>query len=391
MPHKRAIIITAVGAGGKTTYLERRAAEFVCRGMRAAVTTTTHIWKPETAKPSGSGAHRDYIFYTAGGTDYAGSLEESGKLSAPPDEVWDFILEEYDAVLVEGDGSHCMPVKIPREGEPVIPENTDEIAVIMGRQAIGRRLDVVCHRFDMEKLPSGIVTDKMLEEIADMFYIRPLKEKYPHARVFYSPSEYEPEHWTDLARLPELPVTAVLLASGFGRRYGGNKLLEDFDGQLLYLRALNHVTRALGKRRTVVVTQYPEIMNAMKAEGITALYNDSAAEGISASIRIGTKESLRREDTEAVIFFAADMPYLPSDEIRRYVHQFLWSGKRYGCMESGPEHIMTNPGAFRLKETSGQLLGLSGDRGAMRIMKQYPHDIYRYQIAETAVLDIDVR
>ena len=60
-------------------------------------------------------------------------------------------------------------------------------------------------------------------------------------------------------------------------------------------------------------------------------------------------------------------------------------------MESMPEHIMTNPGAFRLKETSGQLLGLSGDRGAMRIMKQYPHDIYRYQIAETAVLDIDVR
>ena len=390
MPHKRAIIITAVGAGGKTTYLERRAAEFVCRGMRAAVTTTTHIWKPETSRPSG-GAYREHIFHAAGGVDYAGTLEENGKLSAPPGDVWDFILEEYDAVLVEGDGSHCMPVKIPREGEPVIPENTDEIAVIMGRQAIGRRLDVVCHRFDTEKLPSGIITDKMLEEIADMFYIRPLKEKYPHARVFYSPSEYEPEHWTDLARLPELPVTAVLLASGFGRRYGGNKLLEDFDGQLLYLRALNHVTRALGKRRTVVVTQYPEIMNAMKAEGITALYNDSAAEGISASIRIGTKEALRREDTEAVIFFAADMPYLPSDEIRRYVHQFLWSGKRYGCMESGPEHIMTNPGAFRLKETSGQLLGLSGDRGAMRIMKQYPHDIYRYQIAETAVLDIDVR
>ena len=355
MPHKRAIIITAVGAGGKTTYLERRAAEFVCRGMRAAVTTTTHIWKPETSRPSG-GAYREHIFHAAGGVDYAGTLEENGKLSAPPGDVWDFILEEYDAVLVEGDGSHCMPVS-----------------------------------FDTEKLPSGIVTDKMLEEIADIFYIRPLKEKYPHARVFYSPSEYEPEHWTDLARLPELPVTAVLLASGFGRRYGGNKLLEDFDGQLLYLRALNHVTRALGKRRTVVVTQYPEIMNAMKAEGITALYNDSAAEGISASIRIGTKEALRREDTEAVIFFAADMPYLPSDEIRRYVHQFLWSGKRYGCMESGPEHIMTNPGAFRLKETSGQLLGLSGDRGAMRIMKQYPHDIYRYQIAETAVLDIDVR
>lgn len=105
MPHKRAIIITAVGAGGKTTYLERRAAEFVCRGMRAAVTTTTHIWKPETSRPSG-GAYREHIFHAAGGVDYAGTLEENGKLSAPPGDVWDFILEEYDAVLVEGDGSH---------------------------------------------------------------------------------------------------------------------------------------------------------------------------------------------------------------------------------------------------------------------------------------------
>lgn len=220
-----------------------------------------------------------------------------------------------------------------------------------------------------------------------------------------------------------LPLTAVLLASGFGRRYGGNKLEEGFEGKPLYRCTLDHVTEAVGKEHVVVVTQYRSILEEMEREGIRALHNAEAAEGISASIRIGTREALERTDSEAVIFFAADMPYLPADEIRRFAHQFLWSGKPYGCMEFGPEHTMTNPGAFRLyriqgkrtvdenpeqllkkteggmcpqrngrdiTEGAGQLLALTGDLGAMRIMKQHPQDIYRYQVSEDAVTDIDV-
>ena len=69
MPLGKAIIITAVGAGGKTTYLEHRAEEFVRSGMRAVVTTTTHIWKPEQAEASGSDAYRRCIVRAAGGID----------------------------------------------------------------------------------------------------------------------------------------------------------------------------------------------------------------------------------------------------------------------------------------------------------------------------------
>ena len=125
MPQKKATVITAVGAGGKTTYLEKRAADYVRRGMRAVITTTTHIWKPETAAASTGDAFERYVFHTESGIDYAGTPEESGKLSAPPAEVLDWIIASYDAVLVEGDGSHCMPVKIPGPGEPVIPDGKE--------------------------------------------------------------------------------------------------------------------------------------------------------------------------------------------------------------------------------------------------------------------------
>ena len=42
-----AYVITAVGAGGKTTYLKKRALEYLRQGKRCALTTTTHIWPPD--------------------------------------------------------------------------------------------------------------------------------------------------------------------------------------------------------------------------------------------------------------------------------------------------------------------------------------------------------
>ena len=92
---------------------------------------------------------------------------------------------------------------------------------------------------------------------------------------------------------------------------------------------------------------------------------------------------------DAVMFFAADMPNLPAEEIRLFARQFIDSQKPYGCMEFGKEHTCTNPGVFRLETGAEKLLQLCGDRGAMRIMKQEPWNIYYYQIAPEYAADID--
>ena len=361
-----AYVITAVGAGGKTTYLKHRAEECLRRGLRVAMTTTTHIWDPS------NNIDRNL-------PDYFGTPEASGKLSAPDDETFARICREYDVVLVEGDGSHCMPVKIPGRNEPVIPPGTDEIVVVMGAHAIGRRLDVVCHRYAGSSRER--VTERMLEEIAMTHYIRPLRERYPAAGISYV-----------LSRMPECDdrLIGVLMASGFGRRYGCNKLLDPVAGKPLYRHCLDHLIQALGRENAVVVTQYEEIMEGARSLGIDVVMNDQAMEGISASIRCGTKRALER-GADAVMFFAADMPALPAEEIRRYARQFLESGKSFGCMEFGKEHVCTNPGAFRLEAGAEKLLQLTGDRGAMRIMKQEPWNIYYYQIAPEWAADVDVK
>ena len=391
-----AYIITAVGAGGKTTYLKCRAQEYLRQGKRAAMTTTTHIWAPRVRFPETENAFTENISSenastenaspgnafsekTPPGPDYFGRQEASGKLAPLDEETFARICREYDVVLVEGDGSHCMPVKIPGKNEPVIPPDTDEIVVVMGAHAIGRRLDVVCHRYEGSSRET--VTEQMLEEIAEQYYIRPLRKKYPKAQVRYV-----------LSRMPQRAgrTACVLMASGFGRRYGGNKLLDLFHGKPLYRHCLDHVAEAMGRENAIVVTQYEEIMQQTRALGIAAVWNDQAGEGISASIRLGTKSALAM-GADAVMFFAADMPFLPAVEIRRFARQFSGSGTAFGCMEFGKEHITTNPGAFLLKAEAEKLLQLRGDRGAMRLMKQEPWKVYYYQIAPEYVVDVDVR
>ena len=58
-------------------------------------------------------------------------------------------LNKYaDIVLVEADGAKRLPIKIPREGEPVIPENTDICIVCMGIDAVGKKISEKCFRYE---------------------------------------------------------------------------------------------------------------------------------------------------------------------------------------------------------------------------------------------------
>ena len=244
------------------------------------------------------------------------------------------------------------------------------------------------------------------------------------------------------------------MASGFSRRYGGNKLLEERGGKKLYRHALDHILEAVlpeafdGERdssddstprtegsglydeerdpsaesiiregqpepydtrrevQILVVTQYEEIREEIsrlseelekrteagkRRVSLQPVRNTHAAEGISASIRLGT-EAAMNAGSDAAVFFAADMPALPPAEIRLFLKQFLASGKSFACMESMPGHIPTNPGAFRLTEDNcGKLMKLTGDHGAMKIIKAAPWDAYYYQIGEADVRDIDER
>ena len=104
-----AYIITAVGAGGKTSWLKKRAVEYLRQGKRVVITTTTHIWPPDPGRLL-SGNSISLTQNTVADIDlvdsthdlhYVGTLERFGKLSAPSKKEYDRICRELEQTKPE--------------------------------------------------------------------------------------------------------------------------------------------------------------------------------------------------------------------------------------------------------------------------------------------------
>jgi len=428
---KKAKVIAVAGAGGKSTYIRKESERYAKEGRKVAVLTSTHIYNPRyefgLKKPARMAEEAEGIpddrtpVASIHGVDYYGVPSEQFKLGSVSRETYIFIIRTYDFVFVEADGSRGMPAKVPSPGEPVIPKETDKIVVVMGKQAAGRTVSEVCQHYDPARVswltPDARLSEEDLRRIAREFYCKPLSRTHPDAEfefylgdLFQSGKENRPDQ-----------VTFALMASGFGRRYSEkeDKLFAPVDGKPLFSCVLENMIEAAKLLREDgietgirVVTRYPEIMDFASAkladyENIRFLENVRAEEGITASIHIGTKVACS-EGSGAVIFFAADMPYLDGESIRRFALEFLSSGKSYGCMayrkeQQVPEDgrtvdkvkvVKSVPGAFRLdnrRDNREALLSLSGDHGAMRVMKAAPWETYLFYVSEGKMRDIDIK
>lgn len=403
---RRGKVIAVVGAGGKSTYIDKNSQKLVREGRTVAVTTTTHIYNPcvISGYPSDWDGDEEKPVLRLEGIDYYGIPRDDGKLSPLSPEAFHELCRRYDYIFVEADGSHGMPAKIPFGNEPVIPKETDSVVVVMGRAAVGRSPLAVCQHYSKVNdrwIPENtLLTEDHLRGIAVNYYIRPIRKTHPEAKMSYVLSDmyrfgYDGEV-TD--------ITFVLMASGFGRRYSRekNKLLETYRGEKLFQYALNSMILAAKilrqyhlKLQINVVTRYPEIMDfaaAKRLPYLKAYYNGQAEEGITSSIRIGTRAALAAE-AQTIVFFAADMPFLAPEETARFVREFLCSGKTYGCMAYRDEKEVTKtvPGAFRLTRfgVAGDILSIRGDHGAMKIIRRRPWDTYLYYIERRFVEDID--
>ncbi|MBU6422695.1 MAG: putative selenium-dependent hydroxylase accessory protein YqeC [Chloroflexota bacterium] len=149
-------VVAFVGAGGKTTAMLRLARELRARGKAVAVTTTTRIFAPEER-----GALLDVVGRTTrelrrgvlsalarGDVPVVGrALDPDGKLIGvvPASVAWLAKLPAIDHVLVEADGARGKPFKAPRRGEPVIPAVATLVVIVVGIDAVGRRLRAAAH------------------------------------------------------------------------------------------------------------------------------------------------------------------------------------------------------------------------------------------------------
>lgn len=146
-------VISAVGAGGKTTTLHRLADEFVSAHIPVIVTTTTHIVK-EDSEWFLSGFQEDRIKeqLQKWGQVWVGEPAAEGKLSRLSDSGFDKLLQpefppqKNAAVLIEADGARRLPLKVPAEHEPVIPPCTTHVLSVYGLDSLGKKIEETVFR-----------------------------------------------------------------------------------------------------------------------------------------------------------------------------------------------------------------------------------------------------
>jgi molybdenum cofactor cytidylyltransferase len=127
-------------------------------------------------------------------------------------------------------------------------------------------------------------------------------------------------------------IIAVLMASGFSRRFGGaNKLLVPFRGKPLARHTLDLVCGLRRFHRIFFVAAEEAVLALAGDLPVTAVRNEGPGRGQRESIRLGLaalgEHEQPRPAADYYMFFPCDQPLLDAGTVRRIV-----AARRPGCI-----------------------------------------------------------
>ncbi|MBM4333831.1 MAG: putative selenium-dependent hydroxylase accessory protein YqeC [Deltaproteobacteria bacterium] len=145
-------VISLVGGGGKTNLMFALGKELLSYRKGIILTTTTKIWEP-----AGSALFAIFLSDQFSETErwvkknidqhpcllIAREKLSNGKLQGiPPQWIEEFqSFKDISTIVVEADGAAGRSLKAPREGEPVVPQNTSLLIPVVGVDVLGRPLN----------------------------------------------------------------------------------------------------------------------------------------------------------------------------------------------------------------------------------------------------------
>lgn len=179
--------ICLVGGGGKTTVMYELAAAWAACGRKVLVLTSTHILQPADGSFAADAAAVHNLWqqrrYAVIGTPELAT----GKLTLPPQSVYEALKLQADVILCEADGSRHHPCKVPAEYEPVLLPDCDMVLAVAGMDALGNSLQQACQRPQPAAALLGCGAEKILD--AQMLTVLLLSEqgarKNVGARTYY--------------------------------------------------------------------------------------------------------------------------------------------------------------------------------------------------------------
>lgn len=200
------MIYAVVGSGGKTTLVHELAEKYRKQGKKVFVTTSTHMFiEPDTLLTEN--AEEILCHLKENGYVMAG-IPEKEKIRSLPFSVYKEVSAHADVTIVEADGSKHMPLKFPNKNEPVIYENTDEILVVCGLQALGKRAKEVSHRLNLvleclKISEDTVITPEHIQKLVQKGYVEKLRREYPGMCIRICPAHDSFEYQKKVAEYLE--------------------------------------------------------------------------------------------------------------------------------------------------------------------------------------------
>lgn len=175
-------------------------------------------------------------------------------------------------------------------------------------------------------------------------------------------------------------IGCVIMASGLGKRFGGNKLMADFHGQPLISRILDATDDIFMQR--VVVTRHADVARLCESRGIqTVLHN---LPNRNDTVRLGLEAM---EGVDRCMFAAADQPLLRKDTVAALAlasanaRDMMW---RPACDGTPGSPVIFPQWAF------SELRNLPEGKGGGVLIKKYPERLRTVNVRDLYELkDVD--
>lgn len=157
-------------------------------------------------------------------------------------------------------------------------------------------------------------------------------------------------------------ISAIVMASGFSKRMGENKLKLEVKGKRMFEYTVD-LLDSLDFSEKILVTNDEDIKKY--AEGKLKVYdNENADVGKSESIRIGVENS---GDVDGYMFFVCDQPFVSEETVRKILDKFYEDelitfpmyGKKRGAPMIFPKSF--KDGLLNLKEDEGGVVLISDE------------------------------
>ena len=178
---------------------------------------------------------------------------------------------------------------------------------------------------------------------------------------------------------------AVILAAGFSKRLGFDKLTLRINGESVIRRATLPFIRA-GIKEIIVVTgsNAEHIRNEFRMDNIVFVKNHNNALGMSTSV---TAVLPFIEESDGVFFQLGDKPFIEDEIIHRLIEAYEGgTGKIAVPVFRGKKG---HPILIRMQEYRDEIKSVAGDKGLREIIEKHSRDVISIKGDEGSLFDLD--